>query len=189
LGERSLSGLWYFLHGFSTALLIHDIRAERPLPADFHDWVAYRLGFYESTSGYRNMILKRVPDESAALDRFFELLDEHHSRRPRVVARVEGCDQEYKELNIRDGVREEVAKKFPSNLTLISYTDDLGFFVGADEEGIEFPHKGRFCPTLQSFGLRFGVRKENLRILEPDTFDRWLSQEDRFESSGSKGHK
>jgi hypothetical protein len=85
LGQRSLSALSQYPQGYWMALSVHDIQSVFPLPQDFHDWVAYRLHFYESTSGYKNMILKRVPEESAALDRFFELLDEHKNRKPRIV--------------------------------------------------------------------------------------------------------
>src|SRR5262249_50612749 len=90
LGERSLSALWHYLHGFFMALSIHldDPKAQYVLPPDFHEWVAYRLHFFESTSGYKKMILKRVPDESEALNVFFKLLDEHRFRRSRMVARV-----------------------------------------------------------------------------------------------------
>ena len=137
LGERSLSGLWYYLQGFWTALSVHDIRPESVLPPNLHDWVAYRLHFFESTSGYRNMILKRVPNESAALDRFFELVDEHRSRKPRVVAKVEGYSREYRQYY---GSREnEKVERFPATLTLISYTDDPGFFLGTNDESATFP--------------------------------------------------
>lgn len=143
------------------------------------------LGNIASTSGYRNMILKRVPDESAALDRFFELLDEHRGRKPQMVARVDGYNREYKQYSVRDGVREnERVEKFPTTLTLTSYTDDPGFFVGSDDEGAKFPGRDRFFPTLKWFGRRFGVSKENLTILEPDIYTRWLSQEGRFETEG-----
>jgi hypothetical protein len=54
-----------------TGSRIHGIQEQHPLPGDFHDWVAYRLHFDYSTMGYKNMILERVPDESAAVDRFF----------------------------------------------------------------------------------------------------------------------
>src|ERR1700756_4226792 len=103
LGTRSLSALSHFLAGYGFALHVHEIPSSHHLPGDFHEWVAYRLHFFESTSGYRNMILKRVPNESAALDRFFELLDEHHSRKPQVVARVDGYNRQY---SVRDGVWE-----------------------------------------------------------------------------------
>jgi hypothetical protein len=51
LGDRSLSALWYYLQGYWMALSVYDMRTAYPLPPDFHDWVAYRLHFYESTSG------------------------------------------------------------------------------------------------------------------------------------------
>ena len=42
----------------------------------FHDWVAHRLGFGESTSGWCNMIRDKSTDEPDAFHRFFVLLDE-----------------------------------------------------------------------------------------------------------------
>ena len=42
----------------------------------FHDWVAKRLGFGESTSGWCNMILERAGSDEKAYDMFFKLLDE-----------------------------------------------------------------------------------------------------------------
>lgn len=42
----------------------------------FHDWVARRLGFGESTSGWCNMIRDVSTDEADAFRRFFVLLDE-----------------------------------------------------------------------------------------------------------------
>ena len=80
LGQHSLSALCYFLAGCETALWAHNIEEKRPLPRDFHDWVADRLHFSDSTSGWKNMILSRVPDEGAALEYFFKLLDEYRNR-------------------------------------------------------------------------------------------------------------
>jgi hypothetical protein len=120
MGERSLSALWHYLHGYIEALRFHDIATRDVLPPDFHDWVAYRLHFYESTSGYRNMILKRVPDEAAALDRFFELLDDHRARKPHVVAIARSA--------AKNGRRQNAdASASPSSLNLIAYSDDPGF--------------------------------------------------------------
>jgi hypothetical protein len=42
----------------------------------FHDWVAHRLGFGESTSGWCNMIRDKSESEADAFHRFFVLLDE-----------------------------------------------------------------------------------------------------------------
>ena len=77
LGKRSITALFHFLGGYHFAESIHGIECDPPLPRDFHDWVARNLQFSESTSGWIGMILKRVPDEAAAFDRFYELLDEY----------------------------------------------------------------------------------------------------------------
>jgi hypothetical protein len=42
----------------------------------FHDWVARRLGFAESTSGWCNMIRDKSESDANAFKRFFVLLDE-----------------------------------------------------------------------------------------------------------------
>lgn len=47
LGQRSLSALSQYLQGYWMALSVHGIQCAFPLPQDFHDWVAYRLHFYE----------------------------------------------------------------------------------------------------------------------------------------------
>ncbi len=80
LGELSLSALTQFLNGYGICLFLHGIQEKAPLPRDFHDWVADRLHFSESTRGYTRMILERVPDEAMALRFFFELLDEYCAR-------------------------------------------------------------------------------------------------------------
>ncbi len=180
LGDRSLSALWHYLQGYWMALSAYDMRTASPLPPDFHDWVAYRLHFFESTSGYRNMILKCVPDESAALDRFFELLDEHRKRKPHVVATAR-CDKEFTRHTMKDGHPENVqTQKFPSCLKLIGYTDDPGFFVSCDDAAADYPRKDRFIPTLRMFGHWYGASKEDFTVLDPDTFNRWLAEENRF---------
>jgi|tagenome__1003787_1003787.scaffolds.fasta_scaffold20225121_1 hypothetical protein len=185
LGERSLSALWYYLQGYWMALSVYDLRTAYPLPPDFHDWVAYRLHFYESTSGYRNMILKRVPEESAALDRFFELLDEHKNRRPHIVAQVPG-GKEYTWSTVKEGRPQEQQTGTYPTLNLIAYTDDPGFFVSSDDADADFPRKDHFFPTLQWFGRRFGISKDDVAILDASTFNRWVSEENRFPQRGQK---
>ena len=187
LGDRSLSALWHYLQGYWMALSVYDMRLAFPLPPDFQDWVAYRLHFFESTSGYRNMILKRVPDENAALDRFFELLDDHRRRKPHLVATLR-CSKEFTRHTVgRDGHTEnEQTPKIPSLLKLIAYTDDPGLFVMADDPDADYPRKNRFFPTLKFFGMWYGGSKDDLAILDADTFSRWLSEENRFASRDYK---
>ena len=42
----------------------------------FHAWVAHRLGYSSSTSGWCNMILEKSASEEDAFHRFYVLLDE-----------------------------------------------------------------------------------------------------------------
>jgi hypothetical protein len=184
LGHRSLSALASYLHGYRMALSVYDIQSST-LPPDIHEWVAYRLHFYESTSGYASMILKCVPEESAALDRFFELLDEHKNRKPRIVAQV-GGGKEYTWRTVKDGHPQEPRTGAYATLNLIAYTDDPGFFVSSDDPRADFPPRDRFFPTLQWFGRRFGISKDDLLILDASTFNRWVSEENRFPQRGQK---
>jgi hypothetical protein len=180
IGSRSLSALAQFLAGYGFALQVHEIPSTHRLPQDFHEWVAYRLHFSESTSGFKNMILKRVPDEPAALDRFYELLDEHRTRRPRVVATAQGFRREYTTSSFPDGTEIKTTGVLPEALALVAYTDDPGFFVSCDDGEVDFPGKDRFFPTLQWFERRYGVGRADLTILDSETFNRWLGEEDRF---------
>jgi hypothetical protein len=184
LGQRSLSALSSYLQGYRMALSVYDIQSST-LPPDVHDWVAYRLHFYESTSGYRNLILKRVPEESAALDRFFELLDERKNRKPRVVAQVRG-GKEYTWRTVEEGLPQDQQTGTYPTLNLIAYTDDPGFFVSSADADTDFPREDHFFPTLQLFGRRFGISKDDLMILDASTFNRWVSEEDRFPQRGQK---
>jgi hypothetical protein len=48
-------------------------RRERPDFGRFHDWVAERFGWHESTAGWCNIIVEECGgNHGEALDRFFE---------------------------------------------------------------------------------------------------------------------
>jgi len=182
-GSRTLSALSSFLDGWHFAMEVFDVEPKRVLPRDFHDWVAYRLHFHEATSGYKNMILKHVPDEYAAVDRFYELLDEYHARQPRVVARLAAYRGRDGVEKLRpDGTRESVKRPdSPYVVSLIAYTDDPGFFVEFDADDPTARHSPAFHPLLNWFERRFGVNRDLLEVLDADTFKRWLEDDDKYE--------
>ncbi len=81
LGEPSITNLQSFLIGYATALYDYEIPNKivtlLPLPFwFFHEYVARCYNFIESTSGWKNMILKQVNGEEEGLKLFFELFDE-----------------------------------------------------------------------------------------------------------------
>jgi hypothetical protein len=178
LGEHSLTGLWHFLEGYSFAEQIRDSNAVRQLPKDFHEWVAYRLHYWYSTRGWRRMILEQVPDERAALERFYELLDEYRVRRPRVVATIQGHQREY---TTRQQGQEEIHNLLPEMITLIAYTDDPGLFMSS-EENADFPAKDRLVYPWST-----KITREMMTVLDHDAFNRWLAEErNNFNNDGRR---
>jgi hypothetical protein len=167
LGELSLTGLWHFLHGYHEAELVNGIKAVRQIPNDFHDWVAYRLHYFESTSGWRRMILGQVPDEAAAFKRFFELLDDHRTRKARIVATLDGRQFKDGASGPAGGTPDIKWKEIPQRLELVSYTEDPGLFLTAEDD---FPEKGSLTlPFLWSRKI-----EKSAAILDHQAFDRWL---------------
>jgi hypothetical protein len=178
LGTMSLTRLSAFVQGYRHALFCHSIQSDCGLdiPQEIHDWVAYRLHFRESTRGYANMILERSNDEAAALQRFFHLLDEYDQRIPKVVAKLNSFEKK-----CHRGLGEPRQQMFyPSTIVLVTYTDDPGFFVEAENADNAFPSKG-FCPSLRSFELRF-AKRSSLEILDRDTYDRLIREDASAES-------
>lgn len=76
IGHHSPTHLHSFLSGFSCASNYKSSNTEQPNFDDFNDWVAKRLNYYASTSGWAYMIEDQREDKEEALWLFFELLDE-----------------------------------------------------------------------------------------------------------------
>jgi hypothetical protein len=178
LGSRTITGLGHFLGGFKYAEQIHGIEAVSQLPNDFHEWVAYRLHYYESTKGWSRMILEQTVDESAALDRFYELLDEYRARQAHVVATIQGHQREYDVWRECNGQTEVIHKLKPEKMALVAYTDDPGLFLTSEEDG-EFSEKDWLFHSRVS-----GIARELITVLDQEAFDRWLTEDERQWRSG-----
>lgn len=80
LGDLSITKLKVFIDGYIFAINdynIADSKTIQPLPfCFFHEYVACCYNFYESTSGWLNMILTQVDNEEEGLALFFKLFDE-----------------------------------------------------------------------------------------------------------------
>ncbi len=89
-GEASVHSLGSFVDGYSfcqrqAGMAVED---EKPDFGSFHDWVANKLGYSESASGWRNMITSQRLDAEEALWLFYQLLDEYRGLYPRTLASV-----------------------------------------------------------------------------------------------------
>lgn len=169
LGTHSLTALAHFMSGYDHALFAHSITSKARLspPLEFQDWTAYRLHFRESTRGWLNMILERTRDESLALDRFYELIDEFENRKPRVIAKLAGYKGQYFEKSGNG----EIAHSYPSPILLLAYTEDPGFFIAPENPQDGFPGKG-FCHSVDRFLFHFPINLADLEILDHTAFDR-----------------
>src|SRR5688500_14159281 len=77
LGTPSINRLNAFLTGYAAGLLrVGFVMRDKDHFHRFHDWVALRLEFEESTAGWCNIIRGQSADETDAFWRFFVLLDE-----------------------------------------------------------------------------------------------------------------
>ena len=77
-GDESIKRLLSFLVGYESGLIagggnLHEFGDLR----DFGAWVAKQLGFFESTSGWCNMILSAAGSDAKAFILFFDLLDRY----------------------------------------------------------------------------------------------------------------
>ena len=172
-GEYSLKSLGTYLDGYRFAMEMHGLLDRSDpflIPYEFHDWVAYRLHFYESTSGWVNMIRDRTSSEQEAIERFFGLLDEFKVRTPKVVARIHCPGLTYLEGSCERDDNEVVfvERPYPDSISLVTYTDDHGFFAYSDTSDT-FPAKG-YHPDLDLFEMMTGLDRSRLLIVD-ETWD------------------
>lgn len=77
IGNKSLTTLYNNINGYNLCCFINNAQ-ENLIPdwTEFHDFVALQLNYYESTSGYKNMILEKNGfNEEESLKAFYYLLD------------------------------------------------------------------------------------------------------------------
>ncbi|MBL0242324.1 MAG: hypothetical protein IPQ00_17300 [Chloracidobacterium sp.] len=114
--SQSITALYNYLGGYrSSAGWKKIMRNTEPSYAEFNNWVAMKLNFYESTKGWRRMLLEREnDDEEKAFERFFGLLREFRNRKETRLFRAE--------LPKKSGRKTK-------RLEIVKYTDDGGVFV------------------------------------------------------------
>jgi hypothetical protein len=78
LDEENVSDLYYFISGYTQACAVNGIdENETPPFSEFHEFVRRKTNFYESTSGWKNMLLSfNGNNEAKALAMFFILFEE-----------------------------------------------------------------------------------------------------------------
>ena len=172
LGMKSLTALWFFLHGYELGKFRCEHRWPGEVPRGFSDWVGYRLHLNSNWKGFwHHAILSRFRDESLALDRFFELRDEFVRREAKVVATIREDRREYHVKRLEAGEWIDCTEQLPISLRIVVYTDDPGFFLDADEHE-HFFYRGWFLCALDAWEQpildRFSVHDDSIwnRLLD-----------------------
>lgn len=167
VGVKSLSALWFFLHGYQMCRWRLGQNGPQEVPDHFADWVGYRLHLQSGRSGFWHLaILERIRDEEAAFDRFYELRDEFFKRVPIEVATIRSDRREYKiGRSDEDGNIVWGTELLPTSLKIIVYTNDPGFFLSCDAEE-RFSDNGRFFPQFYAWNQfspdRFQIQDESI---------------------------
>jgi len=125
-GHSSPTHLNSFLSGYYFAKKHEAIKKEEPNFHGFHDWVANKFDYYESTSGWAYMIEDQREDKKEALYLFYELLDEYRGTQHQQIANVKINHEDkidttwrgYSRLKKVKGTFEAILKPLPRVLTI-----------------------------------------------------------------------
>lgn len=116
------------------------------------------------------MLLVSYGSEEAALQRFFALHDEYLARVPREFAHVESLSR-YTECEV-DGEWTRIA--YTGRLSLITYTDDPGFFAHFDSP--DWGHRDEFHADSGHWLTFAGTGSHPLIISDRSEYDRVMTE-------------
>lgn len=151
IGALSVTRLSAFLDGYRSAVCEFKDSFDDRSPLSFHDWAAMKLGHYESTSGWCNMLLETEKgDEEKAFAHFFELLDEYKNRRARIIQEAvpeSGRPWRYRVVDIETDERVEI--EYPSLVQIITYDDTRnGVFIRYLNKNGELIEREEYCSEM-----------------------------------------
>lgn len=135
IGYHSPTHVHSFLSGYSIGTIVKSEKIEQPDFNEFHDWIAKRLHYSESTSGWAYMIEDQCEDKEEALWLFFELLDEFRGIKHEIHKSVEYSseygvpDTSYysRKKKVR-GAFERIHKPRPDKLIIRKVNLDEGWY-------------------------------------------------------------
>ncbi|MCB9851726.1 MAG: hypothetical protein H6819_01420 [Phycisphaerales bacterium] len=173
IGEKSFRILRAFLYGYETATSYYDVNTTNDpliIPAGMHDWASYRLHVYGGSGGWQHAISTSAQSDEEAFDLFMQLYDEFRNRKPHVVARVVGFQKTINRGSLRklDGkwVQSDDPRESPTSMSLVTYTDDPGFFLLSDTD-VEIPVQS-FYRSIEEFEECSTIARSVLTIVDPD---------------------
>lgn len=145
LGESSITIFYGYFYGFLEGSKLLDDKAIATELTKFNNWVAMRLGYFEGTLGWKNMLLKSENgDEEKALKKFFVLLDEFKKRKAKVIYEAKISSKQTKAISAQ----------------IIRYTKNKGCFIRWIGKNDEIFDDEFYCFDLKTaffFSEHFGI--------------------------------
>lgn len=151
LGENSVSLLRAFLGGYMAAAFECEASfvEENPPFREFHNWVAMKFGYFESTSGWANMLLAvENGDEAKALERFFVYLDDFKKREAKVILWAVSEPGKSWRYQIIDDVRVDIP--YPALIQIVKYEEGDAVFVRYLDKDGELIDREEYSQTLDN---------------------------------------
>jgi hypothetical protein len=178
MGQKSLTGLWFFLNGVEVGKAKFAVDAPAEVSPRFADWVGYRLHLCGNCDGFwHKAILSKIPDENLAFDRFFELRDEFLHRQGRVVATIREDRREYTVKKMgTDRQFFELVESLPRSLSIVAYTEDPGFFLTCNEDE-QFFFNGWFCAAFDTCHIPI---RDRFEVHDEGVWKRFLEENDQY---------
>lgn len=151
IGALSVTRLSAFLDGYRSAVCEFKGSFDDRSPLSFHDWAAMKLGHYESTSGWCNMLLETEKgDEEKAFAHFFKLLDEYKSRTAKVIREAvpeAGRPWRYRIVDTENDERIEI--ELPALVQIVTYDDTRnGVFIRYLDKNGELIEREEYCSEM-----------------------------------------
>jgi hypothetical protein len=141
IGTNELSDLKQFINAYTFCADMHDIEEEKIFPPFdyFHEFIQKKYNWFESTSGWCNMILKENNDnEEEALKDFFTTIKVFQTLKPISIQKVKLTEENIihnENKGSRYGTGELVYKN-PQEIYLVEYSQNFGFaYFVIDNDG------------------------------------------------------
>lgn len=172
----NVASLSTYLAGYEMALFIHNIREKHSFVETtprFHEWVAMKAGYPNSSLGWQKMITEATQSDEEELNLFFRYYDEYVAREATVLFEYTISQNDIHDLVSISGKSDEEKRKYIGcKIQIISYdASKSGVFQRSiDETGENIYDQYIFHP---SYEIAIKSIKSNLRVNFEQNFHRF----------------
>jgi hypothetical protein len=179
MGDNKISTMRTFLDGYKFSSMVHNIKSEKVFPPFwyFHEWAKEKYNWFESTAGWKNIILEENNnDEEKALETFFAMIDEFRTLHPLSIEKLQLTKQNM-DFHHSDKCQINYASGKPiyenaDEVLLVKYSHDFGYsyFVTFQNkvQGLDWMDRYKDKKTLKESLYRLFGQLEHWQLLKGD---------------------